>query len=422
MITINTFLLIFLFVLMACFSMELWLEWINAGYMQKSAGRIPVALQDMVDEAKLRKMVDYNLDHTKAAIFYGITGKIVFLFIILSGILPWLANRIENMNFIAAGLIFFAFPALIESIIHLPFDYYQIFVIEERYGFNMRDLKIWISDFMKSLAIGTIVGGCLLCLVFLVIQKSGNRWWFWSWLVFLGFQFVMIILYPKIIAPLFNKFTPIENQALAEKIKELAIREGLKVEGIFQMDAGKRSRHTNAYFSGFGKTKRIVLFDTLLASHTDDEMIAVLAHEIGHLKKRHIPKQFIGIGLISFVLLFIVAHMLDWVVMYESFGFHSTPAYIGLFLISILWSPFGVIITPFFLMISRKFEKEADQYAYALLKTSAPLIKALKKMVVDNLSNLNPHPLYVLFHYSHPAIPDRIAYLERLERNIKKED
>jgi STE24 endopeptidase len=422
MITINTFLSVFLFVLMAGFSMELWLEWINAGYMKNSAGRIPVMLQDMVDEAKLRKMVAYNLDHTEAGIFYGITGKIVFLFIILSGILPWLANRIENMNFIPAGLIFFAFPALIESIIHLPFDYYQIFVIEERYGFNTRHLKIWISDFLKSLAVGTIVGGCLLCLVFIVIQKSGNRWWFWSWLVFLGFQFVMIILYPKIIAPLFNKFRPIENQVLAEKIQELVIREGLKVEGIFQMDAGKRSRHTNAYFSGFGKTKRIVLFDTLLASHTEDEIIAVLAHEIGHLKNGHIRKQFIGIGLISFVLFFLISRLLNWEVMYYSLGFNKNPVYVGLFLISILWSPFGILINPFFLNILRKFEREADEYAHALLKTSAPLIRALKKMAVDNLSNINPHPLYVIFHYSHPAIMDRIAYLECLDRNIEKED
>ncbi|RPI80105.1 MAG: M48 family peptidase [Desulfobacteraceae bacterium] len=422
MITINTFLLAFLFILTAGFTLELGLEWTNARYMKKSAGRIPPALQDRVDQDQLRKTVDYNLDHTKTAVFYGMFNKIIFLFIILSGILPWLANRIENMHFIAAGLVFFAFPALIESIVHVPFDYYQIFVIEERYGFNTRNRKVWVADLLKSLLIGAIIGGLLLGFVLLIIRKGGSLWWLWSWLVFLAFQFIMIILYPKIIAPFFNKFTPIENQSLVEKIKDLATPEGIKVEGIFQMDAGKRSRHTNAYFTGFGKTKRIVLFDTLLASHTDDEIIAVLAHEMGHLKKRHMLIQFGGIGLTSFILFFLVARMLEWIPMYASFGFHGTPAYVGLFLTSILWSPFGIIMAPFFLKVIRKLEKAADRYAYTLLKTANPLVQALKKMVVDNLSNINPHPLYVIFHYSHPAILDRIAYLERWDRKEENED
>jgi STE24 endopeptidase len=422
MIAINTFLLIFLFVLILGTCFELWLEWINARHLKRSAKQVPAALQTMVDATHLQKMVDYNLDHTKVALVYGTVDKIVLLFIILSGWLPWLVGHVEKINFILAGLIFFAFIGLVEGLIHLPFDYYQIFVIEERYGFNTRTFKTWISDLLKNLMIGMIIGVFLLCLLFILIQNGAKLWWIWGWLIFFGFQFIMTILYPKIIAPLFNKFIPIENQALAEKINELATREGLKVEGIFQMDAGKRSRHTNAYFTGLGKTKRIVLFDTLLHSHTDDEILAVLAHEIGHLKKGHIRKQLIGIGLLSFALFFLVSCMLNWELMYQSFGFNHTPAYVGLFLISILGGPFGLLISPVFMMILRRYEKGADQYAYTLIKTAAPLTMALKKMTLDNLSNINPHALYVLFHYSHPPILERIAYMEAWERNTENGD
>jgi STE24 endopeptidase len=247
-----------------------------------------------------------------------------------------------------------------------------------------------------------------------MVRYAGNTWWIWAWLIFFFFQLLMSVLYPTVIAPIFNKFIPVKDDDLAQKIKELSDREGLTIKGIFQMDAARRSRHTNAYFSGLGKAKRIVLYDTLLESHEGDEILAVLAHEIGHLKRGHIKKQLVIIGIVSFALFFMASRMIQWDSMYNSFGFSVMPAYVGLFLISILWEPVGFFLSPLSASISRRFEREADSHAFRVLKTSGSFIRALKKMARDNLSNLRPHLLYVWFNYSHPPLMERIKNLEDL--------
>jgi STE24 endopeptidase len=194
----------------------------------------------------------------------------------------------------------------------------------------------------------------------------------------------------------------------------LAGKEDLRIKDIFQMDAGKRSRHTNAYFTGLGKTKRIVLYDTLLAAHTRDEILAVLAHEIGHLKLGHIKKQILVVTIASFMLFFIISKVIGWGLLYQSFGFNSMPQYVGIFLTALMLEPIGFFLMPLSMAMSRRFEKEADNYVYRIFKDLGPFIKALKKMASDNLSNLRPHPLYVRFHYSHPPILDRVRRLEKI--------
>jgi len=319
---------------------------------------------------------------------------------------------LAQTNFLLAGLIFFAVLGLLTSAVDLPFDYYHSFVIEERYGFNTKTLSIWISDLVKSVLIAVVLGALFLSALLLMVRYAGQTWWLWAWAVLLGFQILMTILYPTIIAPLFNEFTPLEDPDLKSGVEALTTGQGLNIEGIFQMDATKRTRHTNAYFSGLGKAKRIVLFDSLIATHGKDEILAVLAHEIGHQKKNHIKKQLTLISLVSLLLFYLASKLLTYEPMYVSFGFSSMPHYAGLFLVSVLWEPVAFFLSPVGMAISRKFEREADFYSLGILNTARPLAEALKKMARDNLANLRPHPVFVWFNYSHPPLLERIEYLE----------
>ena len=416
MIAINSFLLAFFVIYIFGSVADILLDIVNAAYLKKNGMTVPAGFTGYVDEGQLKKITAYTADNTKISVIKSIAGMIFFICIIIFGFLPWLSGILHGLNYVFAGLIFFAVPGLISSLIGLPFSYYNTFIIEGRYGFNTSDMKTWILDNIKTLVISLILGGILLSLLLIMIELTGKFWWLWAWGIFLAFQLLMTVIYPTVIAPVFNKFTPIEDKDLEKAIRDLAEREGISVTGIFQMDAGKRSRHTNAYFSGLGKNKRIVLFDTLIEAHSRDEILAVLAHEIGHLKKGHIKKQLILVSAVSLFLFYIAALMIDWDIMYRSFGFAAKvkPFYAGLFLISILWGPAGFFVSPVFMALSRKYERESDRFARDALDDPNPLINALRKMAVDNLSNLCPHPLYVKFNYSHPPITERIANLESM--------
>ena len=230
------------------------------------------------------------------------------------------------------------------------------------------------------------------------------------------FELLIMWLYPVLIAPLFNKFEPITNEDLEAKIRSLMEKAGLAVRGVFQMDAGKRSRHTNAYFTGIGRTKRIILFDTLLASHPDEELISVLAHEAGHWMKKHTIKQLIMVEILSLIGLFILAKLLRWSFIYQTFGFEEQIAYVGLFLVSVVLSPLGYFLRPIGSALSRKYEREADDVAVELMGTAAPMKEALIRLSADNLANLLPHPIFSWFNYSHPPPIERIERLENLSR------
>ena len=414
MIVINSFLCAFLIVYIFGSVADIVIDLINAFHLKKKGMEVPLAFKGHIEDSHLKKITSYTSDNTRIAVLKSIIGMLFFLAIILYGFLPWIADQVRGMNYVFAGLIFFAVPGIITSLIGLPFNYYSIFVIEEKYGFNTSDIKTWILDNIKSLILSLILGGILLSLLLVMIKFTGKLWWLWAWGIFLAFQLLMTVIYPTVIAPIFNKFTPIDDGELEKAIRELAEKKGISVTGIFQMDAGKRSRHTNAYFSGLGKSKRIVLYDTLIESHDKDEILAVLAHEIGHLKKGHIKKQLILMSAISLALFYIAAYMIDWDIMYKSFGFSAKPFYAGLFLISILWGPVGFFVSPAFMALSRKYERESDRFARDALNDPKPLINALRKMAVDNLSNLCPHPIYVKFNYSHPPITERIKHLESM--------
>jgi STE24 endopeptidase len=417
MISLNTYLIVYLGIYLVSFALSLAVDLINFKYLKKHGQKVPVAFEGIIDEQELKKISLYTTDNIRFQLFQTIVGKILFLFIILSGILPWFAESIAQINFLLAGLIFFAALGFVAATIGLPFDYYHSFVVEDRYGFNTKTIKIWFLDLLKSMLVTIVVGTFLLSAILLMLRYAGKTWWIWAWAVLLGFQLLMTILYPTVIAPLFNKFTLLEDSDLKDGIEKLAEREDLNVEGIFQMDATKRTRHTNAYFSGLGKAKRIVLFDSLIQSHSKDEILAILAHEIGHLKKNHIKKHLAVISLVSLLLFYMASKLLTWNALYESFGFSNMPLYVGLFLVGILWEPLSFFLSPMGMAISRRFEREADFYSLGVLKTARHLSTALKKMARENLSNLRPHHLYVWFNYSHPPLLERIKYLEASEKS-----
>jgi STE24 endopeptidase len=414
MIQLNFLLLGFLAVFLFRSAAQLFFSRLNISYLRQHGIRVPEAFQDVVDGEKLRQASSYNLDSEHFHMVATLAQQGLYLLILLSGFLPWIVKVIRQWTggLIVGGLIFFAIFSIAVNLLHLPFSLYDTFVIENRYGFNTMTLKTWISDLFKSITVSAILGGLILWFLLTLVAQSGEAWWVWAWMVASGFEILMMWLFPVLIAPLFNKFEPIENKVLGHRIGALMEKMGLRAKGVFKMDASKRSKHTNAYFTGIGRNKRIVLFDTLLASHTEEEILAVLAHEIGHWKKRHLLKEIILLEILSLVLFYFVSKCLNWTLLYQTFGFQETVTYAGLFLAGVLIGPLGFFAHPVESAISRKFEREADDFALYLIKTADPMRRALKRLAADNLANLTPHPLYAWFYYTHPPLVERISRLK----------
>ncbi|MCX5915584.1 MAG: M48 family metallopeptidase [Deltaproteobacteria bacterium] len=394
---------------------QILLSRLNIAHLRRSGGSIPDVFQDAIDPEKLKKISAYTADSSRFGILSTLASQAFTLLLLLSGLLPWLVHHLHRPGWgmIPSGLAFFASLGVLTNLFQIPFDLYDTFVIENRYGFNTKTFRVWVMDLLKSLALSALLGGFLLWLLLSLISGSGKFWWVGAWMLVGAFELLLLWLYPVILAPLFNKFEPLADTELVRRIAKLMERAGLKARGIFQMDASKRSRHTNAYFTGLGKSKRIVLFDTLLQSHTADEIEAVLAHEIGHWKKKHILKQLLVMELLSLIAFYVVAQLLNWPLLYRTFGFSEPVSYVGLLLIGALFSPLGYFVQPLGSVFSRKFEREADDYALGLIPSGEPLIQAFKRLAADNLANLTPHPLYAWFYYSHPPLVERILRLKK---------
>ena len=422
MIQFNALLIAFLAVFVFQSLFQLTLNWINITHLRQHANNVPRVFQGMVDRKKFSKIAAYTADSTRFGIGEKLFDQALLLVILLTGFLPWLVEIINNwhIGFIGGGLIFFTILAMIANLLDIPFDLYSTFVIEDRYGFNTRTIKLWFLDWLKGMVITGILGGIVIFFLLALVYYFKNAWWFLAWIVISVFQLVIMWLYPVLIAPLFNKFEPITNKELENNIATLMGKAGLAVKGVFQMDAGKRSRHTNAYFTGIGRTKRIVLFDTLLSSHGDEEILSVLAHETGHWMKKHIIKQLILVEILSLIGLFIVAKLLNWQLIYQTFGFPEQIGYVGLFLVPVLLSPLGYFMRPVGSAISRKYEREADDVAIRLMGTAGPMKNALIKLNTDNLANLVPHPIFSWFNYSHPPPVERIERLENMMEDVSR--
>jgi STE24 endopeptidase len=396
-----------------------FLQQLNISDLKIYGKVIPPVFRDEIDETTLAKMVDYTYDNSRLTAKENLTSdgiELGILFLLLPILVGWIVGL--NLHIIWQALIFFGLLALIGGIAGLPFDLYDTFVLEKKYGFSTITWRLWITDLIKSLILSAIIMTIMISAFMAFIHYLPASWWFWAWVFFTLFEIILLWLYPVLIAPLFNKFEPIKDEALREKINALMDKAGLKTKGIYQVDEGKRSKHTNAYFTGIGKTKRIVLYDTLLASHAPDEIVAVLAHEIGHWKKKHILKQLTFMIVASLVLLYFIYLIVNWSFLYSAFGLKVTPVYAGLFLVSLYLSSAGFFLSPVGAAITRRYEREADKMAWELTGTSEPMINALKRLAKDNLTNLHPHPLYVWFYYSHPPLIERIEYLRAM--NNKK--
>jgi len=414
MIQLNLLLLAFLIVFFFRSATQLILNRLNTSYIRQHGNSVPEVFQDAVDQEKLKKISAYAVDSAAFGNISSLASQAFFLVILLSGFLPWLVKSIHQWGFglILGGLVFFASLSVLTNLLRIPFSLYGTFVIEARYGFNTKTLRVWISDLLKSLALSALLGALLLWVFLTLVVRGGNGWWVWAWIIMGAFELLMMWLYPVIIAPLFNKFEPITNEELENDIRTLMEKAGLRAKGVFRMDASKRSKHTNAYFTGLGKSKRIVLFDTLLEAHTGEEILAVLAHELGHWKKKHVHKQLILAEFLSLAGFYVAANLLYWPLMYRTFGFPELIPYVGLFLMGALFSPLGYFAQPLASAISRKYEREADDYTLTLIQRAEPMVKALKRLAADNLANLTPHPLYAWFYYSHPPLVERIERLK----------
>ncbi|MGZ3578709.1 MAG: M48 family metallopeptidase, partial [Syntrophales bacterium] len=319
----NVLLIAFLAAFAASAASRLLLAYVNVSHLRRHGHDVPEVFQGEIDEATLARMTAYTAESSSFGSVEHFFDDAVTLLVLLSGFLPLLVGVVLswNLHFILSGLIFFGALALLSAILDIPFSLYSTFVIEKRYGFSTITMRLWITDLIKGLLISGILSGILLGAMLALVYYADHTWWLWVWLVFSAFQMLIVWLYPVLIAPLFNKFEPIENEALKEAIIALMAKVGLKTGGVFQVDAGKRSKHTNAYFTGLGKTKRIVLYDTLLKYHASEEILSVLAHEAGHWKKRHIIKQLILMETVSFVFLYLVYRLIDWPLLYQTFGF-----------------------------------------------------------------------------------------------------
>ena len=415
----KTLLVIFLILFLGRILWRYILQQLNIRYLRNHGKEIPPLFQGVIDEATLSKMVDYTFDNSRLETKENLTEDILEL-AILFFLLPVLVGKIAGLQYhiIWQALIFFGTLSVIGGIVGIPFDIYHTFVLEKKYGFSTITWKLWLADLIKSVIISAVLMGVMLSAFMAFILFLPKSWWFWAWIFFTAFEILLLWLFPVVIAPLFNKFEPIKDEVLKEKITTLLTKVGLKAKGIFQVDEGKRSKHTNAYFTGIGKTKRIVLYDTLLASHSHEEILAVLAHEIGHWKKKHILKQLLFMIAASLVGFYFIYLAVNWPPLYNAFGLKLTPVYAGLLLVSLYFSCIGFFFSPLGAFITRRYEREADKMAIELVGTSEPMISALKRLAKDNLSNLHPHPLYVWFYYSHPPLIERIEYLKAMDKKI----
>ncbi len=395
---------------------QLWLEWKNEQSISMHRDEVPEAFREIVDQPTYQKSVAYSLAKTKLHQFEFTYDTLILALVLFSGILP-VCYRIFSEHFgisVWAGAAFLFVTGLLLSITEAPFDWYSRFRVEQRFGFNTMTVRLWILDRIKGLVLAIVLGYPLLVLVLKLVAWMGNAWWLWAWATIFGFQLVMVVLAPILIMPLFNKFQPLPPGPLRDRLLALGNRTGFSVKTIQVMDGSKRSRHSNAFFTGFKRFRKIVLFDTLIEQLTPAELESVVAHEIGHYRKGHIPKMLAVSAVSLLVALFSIHTLLHQEWFFKPFGFQAGDIVAALLLFTLL----GGIVTFWFSPLghwwSRKYEYEADRYAAETTSDAASMVSALRKLNEKNLSNLTPHCAYSGFYYSHPTLLERERALQRL--------
>ncbi|MFH1231907.1 MAG: M48 family metallopeptidase [Planctomycetota bacterium] len=403
----NIYLVIILVILIGKYILDLVVDILN---VKNAVPVLPKEFEGYYDADKYKKSQVYLREN----INFGIIKDTLFAVITVAFILMGGFNIVDKIargfgyGEIITGLIFAAILVLAIYLMGLPFSIYDTFVIEEKYGFNKTTAKTFVLDILKGLLLGAIIGGIVFTGILWFFGETGKWAWVCCWGGVTVFMLFMAFIAPVVILPLFNKFIPLEDGELKQEIEKYAARENFKLKGIFKMDASRRSTKSNAFFIGFGKYKRIVLYDTLIAKHTVDELVCVLAHEIGHYKKKHFIKGITMSILTMGLMFYILSLFINNEGLFAAFKMEQTSIYASLFFFGFLYTPISMILSIFGNIISRKYEYQADAYAVLTHKKPESFITALKKLVVENLSNLTPHPLKVFLDYTHPPVLKRI--------------
>ena len=395
------------------FLFEKYLDYLNT---TKWSDTLPDEVKGIYDEKKYKKQQAYQRENHRFGIITGSFSFAItlsmFLFYGFALVDKW-AWQI-SANAILAALAFFGILMFASDLINTPFSVYGTFRIEEKYGFNKTTPRIFVLDKIKGWLIGALIGGGLLALLIFIYQKTQNMFWIYAWAVIAAFSVFMSMFYSNLIVPLFNKQTPLEEGELRTAINNFADKVGFKLDNIFVIDGSKRSTKANAYFTGLGAKKRIVLYDTLIKDLGTEEIVAVLAHEVGHNKKKHVIQGLLISLIQTGIVLFIFSLLIDNPNLSNALGVKNPNFHIGLIAFGILYSPVSFVLGIFMNVLSRKNEYQADRFAAEHYKPEA-LASALKKLSVNNLSNLTPHKAYVFFHYSHPTLLQRLAHLKSFE-------
>ncbi|HDZ04047.1 hypothetical protein LCGC14_0133100 [marine sediment metagenome] len=399
-----------LFILIGEFILATVMNYLNA---KRFKDPIPKDLSDVYNTEEYVKSQDYKLTNYKFGIFTSIFSLILILLFLFFDGFAWVDNiaQSQSENIIIQALVFFGIIMIGSDILNIPFSYYQTFVIEEKFGFNKTSKSTFFVDKLKQWTMTVVVGGSILSLVIWFFQWAGTNFWLYTWALVAVFTLFMNLFYSKLIVPLFNKQEPLEAGSLKEKIENYAAQVGFDLQNIFVINGSKRSTKANAYFSGFGKEKRVTLYDTLINDLDEEEIVAVLAHEIGHYKKKHIIFNLTTSILLTGLMLLILSLFINNPEVSLAIGVDRPSFHAALIGFGILYSPISEITGLLMNHFSRKFEYQADDYAkntYAAL----PLVTSLKKLSKNSLSNLTPHPAYVFMHYSHPPLIDRIRNLK----------
>jgi STE24 endopeptidase len=412
---------IFLILFTLEFVVEFMLNELNIRQVRKSraAQAVPEFFQSRISDEEYEQSARYTLAKARFQRWSEVYGRVVILLLLFSAFLPFL-DRFTNEtltqilpNSQLDGVLFCLAVGVLFSVAGLPIELYSTFGIESRFGFNKTTLPLYFTDKLKGLILGILIGAPFLFVVLWLMQATGEYWWILGFVFVSLFQFLMIIIVPTFIAPWFNKFEPLPSGELRDRIMALAKQIGFKASGIFLMDGSKRSAHSNAYFTGIGKAKRIVLFDTLVEQMTIDQGLAVLAHEMGHYKMKHIRRMMFVQGVILFAGLYILSRLVTYQPLFTAFGLQPSN-HAALVLFSLVSGPFIFYLGPFMNLLSRKHEYEADRFAAIRLGNGKPMEEALISLTIKNLSNLTPHPWYSAYHYSHPTPTERIGAIRQI--------
>ncbi|MDD7884916.1 M48 family metallopeptidase [Flavivirga sp. 57AJ16] len=409
--TSTTLFYIIIAILIINFLVDKILDALNAKHYNDA---LPEDLQDVYDDTEYKKSQNYKATNYKFGVLTSTFSLLLTLVFLLLDGFEFVDNiaRSYSDHPIIIALIFFGIIMVGSDLVSTPFSYYSTFVIEEKFGFNKTTIKTFILDKIKGWLMMIIVGGGILALIIWFYQVTGSHFWLYAWGLVAVFTLFMNMFYSKLIVPLFNKQTPLEGGSLRDKISEYAQTVGFKLDKIFVIDGSKRSTKANAYFSGFGNEKRVTLYDTLINDLDEEEIVAVLAHEVGHYKKKHIIFNLFASILLTGLTLFILSLFISNPLLSNALGVEIPSFHIGLIAFGLLYSPISEITGLIMNVFSRKFEYQADDYAKSTYK-GEPLITSLKKLSKNSLSNLTPHPAYVFMHYSHPTLLERIRNLRK---------